>query len=415
MKNRLIVSACLLVITSVSSLAATKETPVSTKWVGSWASSQLQTEPKDMLSGDDVTDSTIRQVIRLSAGGKRIRIVFSNAFSNSPLKIDAANVAVSGDTASSRIKADTVQAITFSGQSEVIIPSGSDYLSDPINMPVAALTSLTISFHVPNTIQQQTSHPGSRATSYVVKGNRVSDAELGDAKKIDHWYQLAAVHVETDSNAAAIVTLGDSITDGRGATTNANNRWPDFLAERLQASPRTRNISVLNHGIGGNRLLQDGLGPNVLARLDRDVIAQPGVKWLIVLEGINDLGTLTREAPVIADKHTELVKRMIAAYVQIVARAHAHNIKVIGATILPDGASQYYHPDALNDADRNAVNEWIRTPGNFDAFVDLDRIMRDPEHPERLLPAFDSGDGLHPSPAGFRVMAEAFPLTLFEK
>jgi len=134
-----------------------------------------------------------------------------------------------------------------------------------------------------------------------------------------------------------------------------------------------------------------------------------------VLEGINDLGTLTREAPVSADKHAELVKRMIAAYGQIVSRAHAHGIKVIGATILPDGGSAYYHPDALNEADRNAVNEWIRTPGHFDAFVDLDRIMRDPEHPERLLSAFDSGDGLHPSPAGFRVMAEAFPLTLFEK
>jgi len=368
-----------------------------------------------MLSGDEVSDSTIRQVIRLSIGGKRIRIVFSNAFGNAPMKIDAAHVAISDDVASSRIKAVTDHAITFSGSNEVIIPSGADYVSDPVDLPAPPLTSLTISFHVPDTIQQQTGHPGSRATSYIARGNKVADIELSDAKKIEHWYQLAAVHVETVNNAAAIVTLGDSITDGHGATTNGNNRWPDLLAERLQASPKTRDIAVLNHGIGGNRLLQDGLGPNALARFDRDVAAQPGVQWLIVLEGINDLGTLTREAPVSTARHAELVKRMIAAYEQIVMRAHMHGIKVIGATILPDGASSYYHPDALNEADRTAVNDWIRAAGHFDAMIDLDRAVRDPDHPERMLPALDSGDGLHPSPAGFRVMADAFPLVLFEK
>ncbi len=191
--------------------------------------------------------------------------------------------------------------------------------------------------------------------------------------------------------------------------------WPDLLAERLQSSSNTRNVAVLNHGIGGNRLLLDGLGPNALARVDRDVIAQAGVKWLIVLEGINDLGTLTRDTPVTADKHTALVKNMIAAYEQIITRAHEHDIKVIGATILPDGSSPYYHPDAVNEADRNAVNEWIRAPGHFDAVADLDHVTRDPEHPDRILPAYDSGDGLHPSPAGYRAMASAFPLSWFEK
>lgn len=368
-----------------------------------------------MLSGDDVSDSTLRQLLRLSIGGKRIRVVFSNAFGNAPMRIDAAHVALSDSTATSRIKLDTDHAITFSGSNEVIIPAGAEYVSDPVDLSVAALTSLTISLHVPETIQQQTGHPGSRATSYIVKGNKVAAEELSDAKKIDHWYQISAVQVETNALASSIVVLGDSITDGHGATTNGNDRWPDALAERLQASPKTRNIGILNHGLGGNRLLQDGLGPNALARVDRDVLAQSGVKWLIVLEGINDLGTLTRDAPVSSEKHAQLVRRMIAAYEQIVMRAHAHGIKVIGATILPDGASTYYHPDVANEADRNAVNDWIRTPGHFDVVVDLDKITRDPAHPENILPAYDSGDGLHPSPAGFRVMAEAFPLSAFEK
>jgi len=412
-----IITTGLLLLTSLAVMAAAK-VPVSheptSKWVGSWATSQQLPEPRNMLSGDDVSDSTLRQVVRLSAGGKRIRIVFSNAFGTAPMRIDAARVAVSENVASSRIKANTDHVITFFGGNDVTIPAGADYVSDAVEFPVAALTSLTISFHVPDTVQQQTGHPGSRATSYIARGNRVADAELADAKKIEHWYQLAAVQIETDLNASAIVTLGDSITDGHGATTNGNDRWPDLLAARLQSSSKTQHVSVLNHGIGGNRLLLDGLGPNALARFDRDVIAQPGVKWVIVLEGINDLGTLTREAPMSADKHAALVKSMIAAYQQIVIRAHAHGIKVIGATILPDGGSSYYHPDAANEADRNAVNEWIRTPGNVDAVVDLDLVTRDPQHPARLLPAYDSGDGLHPSPVGFKAMAEAFPLVWFE-
>lgn len=386
-----------------------------TFWVGSWAASQQLPEPRNMLSGDDVSDSTIRQIVHLSIGGERIRIVFSNAFGTAPMTIDAAHVALSDDIATSRIKSGSDRAITFSGSGEVIIPAGADYTSDPVDMPVAALGNLTVSFHVPDTIQQQTGHPGSRATSYIVKGNQVAAVELHDAKTIEHWYQLAAVQVETGADGAAIVALGDSITDGHGATTNGNDRWPDVLAARLQSAPRTHHVAVLNQGIGGNRLLLDGLGPNALARFDRDVIAQPGVRWVIVLEGINDLGTLTRETPVSADKHAMLVKRMIAAYQQMIIRAHAHGIKVIGATILPDGASSYYHPDAANEADRTAVNEWIRTPGHFDEVVDLDKVMRDPSHPERIRPAYDSGDGLHPSPAGYRVMAEAFPLSLFEE
>src|SRR6185312_1180526 len=210
-----------------------------------------------------------------------------------------------------------------------------------------------------------------------------------------------------------IVALGDSITDGHAVPTNSDTRWTDAFARRLAASPKTSGLSVLNVGTGGNRLLLDGLGPNALARFDRDVLAQTGVRYLIVLEGINDLDSATRLAPISAAQHAELVHQIIGAYGQIVRRAHAHGIFVIGGTITPDGGSDYYHPSAESEADRQAVNAWIRQPGHFDAVVDFDRAVRDPRHPGRLLPADDSGDHLHPRPAGYRVMAQAIPLKLF--
>ncbi|HZS55487.1 MAG TPA: SGNH/GDSL hydrolase family protein, partial [Bryobacteraceae bacterium] len=198
-----------------------------------------------------------------------------------------------------------------------------------------------------------------------------------------------------------------------GATTNGNDRWPDILAQHLQSVAATRMIGVLNQGIGGNRVLLNGLGPNALARFDRDVLAQTGVRYLVVLEGVNDLGTLARTAEVPQAEHDELVHRLISAYAQMVARAHAHGIRVIGATILPYGGSGYYHPGPASEADRQAINQWIRAPGNFDAVVDFDRIMRDPMHPELLLPAYDSGDHLHPGPAGYKAMADGMSPALF--
>jgi lysophospholipase L1-like esterase len=229
---------------------------------------------------------------------------------------------------------------------------------------------------------------------------------------VDHWYQLSGVDVLAPSGAASLVALGDSITDGHGATTNGNDRWTDILAQRLQSSPRTRNIGVSNQGIGGNHLLIDGLGPNALARIDRDVLAPAGVRWVILFEGVNDLGGLARNGEVTPAEHAALVQRVLSAYQQIILRAHAHGIRVFGATITPYTGSDYYHPGPLSEADRQTVNAWIRTPGHFDAILDFDTIVRDPQHPERLLPAFDSGDHLHPSPAGYRAMGEALPLNL---
>ncbi|HEU4604340.1 MAG TPA: SGNH/GDSL hydrolase family protein, partial [Steroidobacteraceae bacterium] len=239
-------------------------------------------------------------------------------------------------------------------------------------------------------------------------------AELQDAKMLEHWYFLSAIDVPA-KNGAAVVTLGDSITDGRGATTNCNNRWPDVLANQLQKSAATRHIGVLNVGIGGNRLLNDGIGPNALARFDRDVLARNGVRYLIVLEGVNDLGTLTRDNEVPKAQHDELVRRMIQSYQEIIARARTHGIKVFGATIMPYGGSEYYHPNAVNEADRQAVNAWIRAPGHFDAVIDFDKLTANPQQPDHLKAELDVGDGLHPSAAGHRAMGEAISLALFKR
>ena len=229
---------------------------------------------------------------------------------------------------------------------------------------------------------------------------------------MEHWYQLSGVDVGAASDAASVAILGDSITDGHGATTNGNDRWPDVLARRLQANPGLRNIGVLNEGIGGNHLLTDGLGPNALARFDRDILAQTAVKFVLVLEGVNDLGGLARTAEASAAEHAALVQRIIAVDEQLIARAHAHAIRIVGCTILPYVGSGYYHPGPASEADRQAVNAWIRGPGHFDAVVDFDQVTRDPDHAERLRAAFDSGDHLHPSPAGYAAMGNAVPLSL---
>ena len=293
------------------------------------------------------------------------------------------------------------------------IPAGAEFISDPVNYAIGPLGDLAVSIHFDIPPAQQTGNPGSRATSYLVHGDLVAAANLPGAKKIEHWYQLASVDVLGAPGAASIVALGDSITDGHGATTNGNDRWTDVLARRLQDRAATRTVGVLNQGIGGNHLLSDGLGPNALARFDRDVLAQPGVGYLIVLEGVNDLGGLARKGEVTAAEHAALVREILAAYEQLVTRARTHSIKVIGGTILPYVGSDYYHPAAANEADREAVNQWIRTTGHFDAVIDFDAITRDPAHLDRLLPEFDSGDHLHPSPAGYAAMARAIPLFLF--
>ena len=382
-------------------------------WVGSWAASQQLPEPQNSLASEDLRDATLRQIVHLSIGGGSLRVHLSNAFGTVPLHLASVHVALPVSASSALIDPTTDRALTFQGSPDVTIPAGAEFISDPLPYSVAPLSNLAISIHYGDPPASQTGHPGSRATSYLAHGDLVSSRDLPDAKRTDHWYQLAGIDVIAASHAASIVVLGDSITDGHGATTNGNDRWTDVLARRLQAAPDSRNIGVLNQGIGGNHLLTDGLGPNALARFDRDVLAQAGVRYLIVLEGVNDLGGLTRTAEVSPAAHAAFVVRILATYQQIITRAHTHGIEVIGATILPYLGSAYYHPSAANEADRQTVNEWIRAHGHFDAVIDFDTVTRDPAHPGRLLPSFDSGDHLHPSPAGYAAMVGCIPLSLF--
>jgi lysophospholipase L1-like esterase len=379
-------------------------------WVATWAASQQLTEDSNLPPAPGFADTTLRQIVHVSIGGRRFRVRFSNAFGRSPLTLRAARVAAAGGGGACIPTTD--RALTFGGRPSVTIPEGALMVSDPVDFNLAPLSDLAVTVRLTGAPAEITGHPGSRTTSYLQAGDAVSAPELSSAVRVDHWYFLSAVEVPADESPGAVAILGDSITDGRGSTTNGNDRWPDNLARRLQSAGSTKRVAVLNLGIGGNRLLRDGLGPNTLARLDRDVLAQPGVRWLIVFEGINDIGTASGARA--KGQPGATAEDIIGAYEQIIERAHALGIRVYGATLMPfEGFSyaDYFTPES--EAERQKVNEWIRTSRRFDAVIDFDAVTRDPERPSRLSAAVDGGDHLHPSAAGYRIMADAIDLALF--
>ena len=380
------------------------------RWITSWGSAQMVPTGANALP-DTTTPRTIRQVIRLSAGGKRLRVRFSNVFGREPLTIGAAGIG--RPVAGGGLAAGSSRALTFAGRATVTIAAGAEAYADPVALATAAGDDLAVSLYLPVTPVGQTGHPGARATSFVGAGDQTAAERLSGATTSVSWWLLADVEVEAPESAATIVAIGDSITDGYGVEPDSNTRWTDTLAQRLRADPATATIGVVNAGIGGNRVLLDGLGPNLLARFDRDVIARSGVRWAILLEGVNDLGVLTRDAPASAAAHAAIVAGLQQAYGEVAARARAHGIQLIAGTIMPFTGNDYYHPDAQIEADRQAINQFIRTSGLFAAVIDFDKLMRDPAQPDRLLPAYDSGDHLHPSAAGYRAMGAAIPLGLF--
>lgn len=376
-------------------------------WVGTWATSPLLEEPRNAPPEPGFADSTIRQIVHISIGGTQVRVRFSNLFGATDLKIPSAHVALSAG--GSAVRAESDKPLTFGGATSVSIPPGASMYSDAVDLEVAPFSDMAVTIYLNGVPDSVTIHPASHATSYLLVGNSVSDADMPMASRTDHWYFLNGVDVLAVNASAAVVTLGDSITDGSASTTNQNARWPDGLARRLQANPTTANVGVINEGIGGNRLLHDMNGPSALARFDRDVLSQAGVRWLIVLEGINDIGTQGRAKE--RGEKPATAQELIAAYQQIIVRAHAHNIRVFGATILPYQGAGYFTPSG--DADRQTVNQWIRTSGQFDGVIDLEAATRDPQNPSRLAPFADSGDHLHPGDAGYKAMADAIDLKLF--
>lgn len=372
----------------------------SANWVGTWATAPQRVEPGNMPPPPGLADTTLRQVVHVSLGGQWVRVRFSNSYGPAPLKVMSAHIALPSGAGAIDPKTDT--PLTFDGQTAVAIPPGAIEVSDPVQFAVAPLSDIAITIHVTDPLKDITGHPGARCTSYLLAGDHVSDPTLEGCATTEHWYYINGIDVVAPKDAGSIAILGDSITDGRNSIENGNGRWPDNLARRLQADKRTRNIGVLNQGIGGNRVLNDGLGPNALARFDRDIIAQSGVRWLIVFEGINDLGTRSADA-----------QSLIDAYQQIITRAHAHGIRVYGVTITPCGGSFYYGPNL--EAQRQTINNWIRTSGAFDGAIDFDAVARNPSDPTHLLPSVDGGDHLHPSNDGYKILADSIDLSLFTK
>jgi lysophospholipase L1-like esterase len=373
------------------------------QWVGAWASAPSvdgHAKPAEQV----LTGTTLREVVHATMGGEMVRVRFSNVFGTSPLVIGAAEIAQT--LKGPAIAGGTGKAITFNKQPSVSIPAGALAVSDPVPFKFAALSDLTVSFYLPNPSGPVTEHQLGVATSYHAKGNVVSSATLDAPTTLTSWEYLNGIDTLAPLDAAAIITIGDSITDGARSTVDTNHRWPDELARRLQADPKYRRFSVLNEGISGNKILLDGAGPNVLARFDRDVLAQSGAKYLLILEGINDIGRLhgTPDAGLTAAD-------LISAMNQMIQRAHTHGIAVIGCTLTPYHGAGYSTDQG--EAIRKAVNDWIRTGGVFDGFVDFEAAVRDPDHPDTFLPSVDPGDHLHPNDAGYKAMGDAIDLKLF--
>jgi len=361
--------------------------------------------------------TTLRQTVHVSLGGSTIRVVLTNELGVSSLVIDAAAAALPAATSpnpTGAIQPNSSVPLTFNGHPAITIPPGSIAVSDPIPFNLAPLSDLAISLSIAGqAIPTLTQHDLSLETNYIANFDQVTATTLKDAATTEVWDFIKGVEVESPQpkpQTATIVAFGDSITDGWHSTSGTHNTWPDLLAARLQANPATRNLAVINEGIGGNRVLHDGWGPNALARFDSDVLAPSGVKYVILFESINDIGHAYDPA-----KPYDIVTAddLITGLSQLAARAHAHNLKVIGATLTPYMGAGYSSP--AGDAVRNAVNQWIRTTPLLDGVIDFDKATRDPTNPSVFLPAADSGDHLHPNDAGFHLMADSIDLTLFTK
>ncbi|MGB6483423.1 MAG: SGNH/GDSL hydrolase family protein [Candidatus Acidiferrales bacterium] len=398
----------LLVCAFLPGLVAAQRQAAGEHWVGTWAASpQMPPAEGDRRDSSDAgfSNQTVRMIVRASIGGEELRVRFSNAFGSAAVTLGDAHIALAGK--GSAILPGTDRTLTFSGQPSFTIPPGAMALSDPVHLNVSALARVAISVFLPVTTGPATWHELGNQTTYISgPGDLCASADMQGAKTEKSWYLLSGIDVLASERTEAIVTLGDSITDGAYATLDANHRWPDFLAEQVskRGGATGAALAVLNEGISGNRILHDVDGPNALARFDRDVLAQDGVRYLIVLEGINDIGwPHMRGGKYAADAVS--AEDIIAALRQIAERAHAHGIRVFGGTLTPFEGAFYETPDG--EAERKAVNEWIRTSGVFDGVIDFDKATRDPSHPGRFLPAYDSGDHLHPGDAGYEAMGQA--------
>lgn len=413
--------------TSGISRRAIRPNPNNGHWIDAWASMPQLTEPANLppapfnQTGAVFVNSTIRQTLYMTATADQIRLKISNVFGGSNLPVTAVTVALPLNQTAGihQIQSNTVQKVTFSGKDSITIPNGALAVSDPLNFPIKAQQIVTVTMYLATgqTTNSITSHPGSRTTSWWQFGNAVSAASLAvsdpTTQSAAHWYFLSSIEAWVAPKQGSLLIVGDSITDGRGSTTNANNRWPDQLLARLQKSGSTKHISVGNLAAGGNRILADGLGPNAFGRVDRDVLAHPGVQYAMIFEGVNDIGT----AATTPEAQNIVYESLTQAYQQMVTLIHSHGIPVFGATITPFSAPSNFtgqpYSDPEREKTRQKINKFIRESGTFDAVADFDKFLRDPKIPSQLNPLYDSGDYLHPNPAGYQYLAEQFPVQIF--
>jgi lysophospholipase L1-like esterase len=384
---------------------ATASLPAAQDWRPAWAAVPDSAGPR-------LTAGTIRQIVRPSIGGSTLRLRLSNLYGKAPLTIDSVHLALPGGAA--RIQAATDHSVTFAGKAAVTIAPGADATSDPVGMALPALADLAVSFHLPADVAAPTLHGSGMQTAYIAPGDLAAAPDMPAAKTDDSRYFLTDVEVLADRRTDTLVVLGDSITDGIGSGNDNNARWPDLLAARLQTATARAPVAVVNAGIAGNRLLLDAtapfVGPSARSRFERDALDKPGVRWILLHEGINDIATAT----LLHQPQSQVrAAQVIEGLTQLAARAHAQGVKVGVGTLLPfEGTEQFYSKAA--EAERQAVNAWIRSSGAFDAVADFDLAMRDPAHPSRLRAELDSGDHLHPNQAGYRAMAETIDVRMFQ-
>lgn len=352
---------------------------------------------------------TVRMVARVTVGGTAVRVALSNSFGHAPVRVAAARIAPHDGGAAIRV--GSIRTLTFGGREEVVLPTGAQLHSDPVPFEVAAGTDLVVSLHVPDQDVTPTAHELGLRPAWLAPGDQCDARDLRDATGFRSYLWLTGIDVLAPTGAAAVVVLGDSLADGAGTTPGADLPWPSVLARRLAARPDLLPRAVVNAGIAGNRVLReaDGFGASALARFDRDVLARPGVRWVVVAEGDNDIcfGFM----PGMPESERVTAQDVIAGHRMLIGRAHLHGLRAIGCTLTPFGGTFVFSQES--ERIRQDVNRWIRGSGEFDAVADTDAAVRDPSDPTRLRPAFDSGDHIHPNDAGSRALAEAFDLDVF--
>ncbi|KAI3027565.1 hypothetical protein CBS147347_4424 [Aspergillus niger] len=398
-------------------------------WVDIWTAMPQLTEPANLppapfnSTPSIFPNTTLRQTLRLTQPASTIRLRLSNAFGSTDLPITSVAISLppNNTLGSASIIPDTSTPISFDGDTSILVPAGSLIVSDPITLPKQASTTLTVDLYLESGQNGTdiTSHPGSRTTSWMGFGDLVGEDSIvgGDVVGVEHWYFISTIEALLPDTYHGCAIIGDSITDGRGSDTNENNRWPDLLLPYLHNNPQTNTLSLLNQAAGGNRLLHNGLGPNTLSRIDRDVLSHSRITHAIVFEGVNDIGTASTSPTaqqIVGD-------RIIMSYRQIITRLHAAGIKVIGATITPFGTpsnSSVVQPysDPEREKTRQRVNKWIRESGVFDGVADFDKVARrdDGAGKDLLKAEFDSGDHLHLNPRGYEALARSFPVYLLD-